>query len=265
MSSITDYPMHVLTHQVVVVTGASSGMGRATALLLAKKGCRLALIGRRKKRLETVGGQAEKNGALDVLSIQCDVRKPDDVHRAIDEILRRWNRIDVLLNVAGLALRGAVDGYALEDWNTVIDTDLTGVFLMCREVLPYMKRQGQGQIINVSSGAGRNGIANMASYSAAKFGVIGFTESLGLEVRNDNIRVSVICPGSTVSEFHRVAGRVQSPAPPKPSYALYPEEVAGVIEAMLTQPSQAWMSYVVLRPLNTSLKRPLPDTIGHDT
>ena len=166
-----------------------------------------------------------------------------------------FSRIDVLVNAAGLALRGIVADYSIDAWNTVLDTNLTGTFNMCRAVLPQMRRQHQGQILNISSGAGRNGIAGLASYSASKFGVIGFTESLGLEVRNEDIRVSVICPGSTVSNFRHVANREKAPSTPKPSYSMFPSEVAGVIESMLIQPKQAWMSYVVLRPLNTSIQR----------
>jgi 3-oxoacyl-[acyl-carrier protein] reductase len=150
-----------------------------------------------------------------------------------------------------------VDGYALDDWRTVIDTNLTGTFLACRAVVPAMKRQGGGQIINISSGAGRNGIKNMAAYCAAKFGVVGFTESLGLEVRNHNIRVAVLMPGSVATDFSRVAKREgQSQAQGREiGYAMTADEVAGVIAAMLAQPAQAWMSEVVLRPLNLDLRR----------
>jgi 3-oxoacyl-[acyl-carrier protein] reductase len=175
--------------------------------------------------------------------------------------LDRFGRIDILINSAGLSLNGEVDGYPIEDWRTVIDTNLTGTFLTCRAVAPAMKRQGGGQIINISSGAGRNGIKDMSAYCASKFGVIGFTEAFGLEVRNQNIRVSVLLPGSVATDFSRVAKRNGAVSPGgsrEIGYAMIAEEVASVIVAMLEQPAQAWMSEVTLRPLNMELKRRLP-------
>jgi NADP-dependent 3-hydroxy acid dehydrogenase YdfG len=152
-------------------------------------------------------------------------------------------------------LNGEVDGYALEDWRTVVETNLTGTFLTCRAVLPQMKRQGAGEILNISSGAGRNGIKQMAAYCASKFGVIGFTESLALEVRNHNIRVSTLLPGSVATDFSRVAKRQERDDTTDIGYSMTPEEVASIIVAMLEQPRQAWTSEVVLRPLNMELRR----------
>ena len=179
--------------------------------------------------------------------------------RAIAATLDRFGRIDILINSAGLSLNGEVDGYAIADWRTVIDTNLTGTFLTCRSALPTMKRQGSGQIINISSGAGRNGIKQMAAYCASKFAVIGFTESLALEVRERNIRVSVLIPGSIATRFSPSARREADPrtGPRDIGYSLTADEVAGVILAMLEQPDQAWMSEVVLRPLNMELRRTL--------
>ncbi|HEY8461399.1 MAG TPA: SDR family oxidoreductase [Blastocatellia bacterium] len=243
---------------VAVVTGASSGIGRAAALALAERGLRLALLARSESVLSGVADEARGRGASDAAYFICDVRDESAVDRAIASTLDRFGRIDVLINSAGLSLNGEVDGYSLEDWRTVIDTNLTGTFLTCRAVAPVMKRQGGGQIINISSGAGRNGIKEMSAYCASKFGVIGFTESFGLEVRNQNIRVSVLLPGSVATDFSRVAKR-DGGGPPGGSrdigYAMTAEEVASVIVAMLEQPAQAWMSEVTLRPLNLELKR----------
>lgn len=241
-----------LENNVCIVTGASSGIGQAAALALAEKGTLLGLIARSPERLQEVARQATDRGARGVLALQCDVRQEDDVQRSVGRVLEQWGRVDVLLNVAGLGLRGPVDGFSLDDWRTVLDTNLTGTFLMCRAVLPSMRQRRTGQILNVSSGAGKNGIAEMAAYCASKFGVIGFTESLGLEVRNDNIRVAVVCPGSTETAFGRTANRGTDK---KNAYAMTPGEVAGVLMAVLRQPPQAWMSEVVLRPLNLKLER----------
>jgi len=245
---------------VAIITGASSGVGRAAALTLAEKGLRLSLLARSESALSEVAGEARDRGASDVLHFVCDVRDEAAVDRAVASTLVRFGRVDVLINSAGLSLNGEVDGYPLENWRTVIDTNLTGTFLTCRAVAPAMKRQGGGQIINISSGAGRNGIKEMSAYCASKFGVIGFTESFALEVRNQNIRVSVLLPGSVATDFSRVAKRGGSRGRDEGGsreigYSMTAEEVASVIVAMLEQPSQAWMSEVTLRPLNLELRR----------
>lgn len=246
---------------VAIVTGASSGIGRATALALGRKGLRIALLARSSGRLEKVNEEVSQAGSPDAIHLKCDVSNEGNVDRATATILDRWGRVDVLVNNAGLSLNGPVEEYSLEDWRTVIGTNLTGTFLMCRAVLSAMKRQSGGQIINVSSGAGRNGIAGMGAYCASKFGVIGLTESLGLEVRNHNIRVSVILPGSVATEFSSVANRGRPEGHDESSigYKMTADEVAGVIVSMLEQPDQAWTSEVVLRPLNLELRRSLTD------
>src|SRR5262245_33254825 len=181
--------MKLSANTVAVITGASSGIGRATALALADEGLRLSLLSRSEGALLQIAEEARERGASDVHYFICDVRDEAAVDSSIASTLDRFGRIDILINSAGLSLNGAVDGYSLGDWNTVIGTNLTGTFLTCRAVVPTMKRQGGGQIINISSGAGRNGIKEMAAYCASKFGVIGFTESFALEVRNHNICV----------------------------------------------------------------------------
>jgi NADP-dependent 3-hydroxy acid dehydrogenase YdfG len=245
---------------VAIITGASSGIGRAAALALAEKGLRLSLLARSESVLSEVAEAAGDRGASDVRRFVCDVRDEAEVDRAVASTLDRFGRIDVLINSAGLSLNGELDGYSLEDWRTVIDTNLTGTFLTCRAVVPAMKRRGGGQIINISSGAGRNGIKEMSAYCASKFGVIGLTESFALEVRNHNIRVSVLIPGSVATDFSRVAKRDGSRdrdegGSREIGYSMTSEEVASVIVAMLEQPSQAWMSEVILRPLNLELRR----------
>ena len=248
--------------QVAVITGASVGIGRATALALAARGLRLALLARRPEPLAEVAALAREAGAPEVLVCPCDVREESSVQEAVATAAQRFGRIDILLNNAGLSLNGEVDGYSMADWRTVLDTNLTGTFLLCREVLPWMKAQRSGQIINVSSGAGRTGIRGMGAYCASKFGVVGLTEALGHEVRAFQIRVAVLLPGSVATDFFRVANRQPlaeaAQEPEEIGYALLPEVVASVIVAMLSQPDQAWMSEVVLRPLNLELRRSRP-------
>lgn len=247
------------SEKVAIITGASSGIGSATAVALARHGLNLCLLGRSVERLGEVELLAREAGATEVAIFPGDLCDEKTIETVIPAIVERFGRIDILINNAGLSLNGGVDGYSLDDWKTVIDTNLTAPFLLCREVLPAMKRQRGGQIINISSGAGRNGIRNMSAYCASKFGLIGFTESLGHEVRPWDIRVSVLLPGSVATDFFRVANRVanrgeEGEAGKSAGYAMLPEEVASVIVSMLAQPAQAWMSEVVLRPLNLDLQ-----------
>ncbi len=250
----------MLQNQVVVITGASSGIGAASALALAQRGARLCLLARSTERLVEIADAALRQGVADVFIQSCDVRDEASVNAAMVASHARFGRLDALINCAGLSLNGAVNGYALDDWRTVIETNLTGTFLCCRAVLPFMLQQAaeplRGQIINLSSGAGRNGIKHMAAYCAAKFGVIGFTESLAHEVRNDDIRVAVLLPASTATNFSNTARRMDEAANTHDiGYALTAAEVAEVMVAMLAQPPQAWMSEVLLRPLNLERKR----------
>jgi NADP-dependent 3-hydroxy acid dehydrogenase YdfG len=237
---------------VAIVTGASSGIGLATVSALVERGVRVGMLARSLDKLQEAA-EAIRSRRGEAMEIACDVRDETAVNEAISRVLDRFKRIDILINSAGLSLNGEVDAYPTSDWKTVIDTNLTGTFFTCRAVLPAMKRQGSGQIINISSGAGRNGIANMAAYCASKFGVIGFTEALSLEVRRSNIRVSALVPGSVATRFSQVAKR--STEEREIGYAMTAGEVAEVIVSMLGQPDQAWMSEVILRPLNLDLRR----------
>ena len=247
-----------LQGQVAILTGGGRGIGAATAERLATLGARVVLAARSEEEVEAVASRL-RGQSMQAIAVPGDVTDPDIVEEIVEAALDQFGRVDILINNAGLSLNGEVDGYALSDWQTVIGTNLTGPFLLCREVLPGMKRQRGGQIINVASGAGRNGIKNMAAYCASKFGLIGFTESLGHEVRPWNIRVSALLPGSVATDFFRVANRLAEGADGREArsagYAMLPEEVASVILSMLLQPPQAWMSEVVLRPLNLELTR----------
>ena len=149
--------MRIDKDTVAIITGASAGIGRATATTLARQGARLTLIARSEEALSDAVADALVQGATDAFYQVCDIRDETQVDAAVAATLERYQWIDVLINNAGLSLNGEVDGYPLDDWRTVIDTNLTGTFLFSRAVLPAMKNQGSGQIINVSSGAGRNG------------------------------------------------------------------------------------------------------------
>jgi short-subunit dehydrogenase len=185
---------------VVIITGASSGIGAATALRLAREGMRLTLAARRQDRLEQVAAGVESLGR-EALVVQTDVRDRDDIQRMVQATLERWGRIDVLLNNAGLGHDDLLVKVKPDDIRDEIHVNLTAVIECAQAVLPVMLRQKSGHIINVSSIAGLIATPGSSVYSATKFGVIGFSDALRRELRGSGIHVSAFCPGYTASEI----------------------------------------------------------------
>jgi len=186
--------LNELDGQVVIVTGASAGIGRAIALAFAREGCRVTLSARTEERLQQVAEEVEDLGG-EALVVPVDVTKAADIERMVEETVERFGRVDILINNAGILILKKVVDTTFEDWKRTLDTDLTSVFLASKAVLPQMIEQKSGQIINVASIAGKRSGRLHGSYSAAKFGVLGFTEALASEVKEHNIRVNAVNPG----------------------------------------------------------------------
>jgi NAD(P)-dependent dehydrogenase (short-subunit alcohol dehydrogenase family) len=235
-----------LQNKVVIVTGASRGIGRSIALLFAQQGARVVLSARDKRELEKVARPIglQKGQAL---VIPCDVTRENQVKNLIKKTLQKYRRIDILINNAGLGIHKPIIEFTSQDWDITLDTNLKGPFLCTREALPVMIKQKGGQIINIGSLAGKNPIANLAAYCASKFGLIGFSESVGLEVRNHNIKLNLLLPGTVDTSFGKRKPRA------KPGQhtenALTAEEVAEACLFLATQESLAWTSQMNLRPL----------------
>ncbi len=223
----------------VIVTGAGRGIGKAISLAFAAEGAKVALTARTSADLKKLADEIGKKGGT-ALAVPADVREESQVKHLIDEVRQAFGTVDILVNNAGLGIHQPVAEFSVSDWDVTLDTNLKGLFLCSREALKLMIPRRSGQIINIGSLAGRNALAGLAAYCASKWGVIGFTESLALEVRNHNIRVSVVLPGSVDTSF----GKGNAP-----SYALKPEEVAEVVLGVARQDGQTWTSIVELRPL----------------
>ena len=183
-----------LSGKVAVVTGAGRGLGEQIALALAEAGADLALVGRNRRNLEAVAARARRMGRK-VIVIRADVRREKDVVRMGRQAYESFKRIDILVNNAGVIQRAPAMKISLQDWQEVIDTNLTGPFLCMKTCQPIMVRQGGGSIINMASGAGLFGRANMSSYCASKAGVANLTRALAIEWAKDKIRVNAIAPG----------------------------------------------------------------------
>lgn len=228
--------MESIAGQVAVVTGAGRGIGRAVAIRLASLGARVVIGARTLAELEET---ARLTGGAVV--VQTDVRRRGDVENLLDAAAP-IGPVDILVNCAGIGMFGPVARFTDEQFEDVMQTNLSGIFYSCRHVLGSMTARGTGHIINVASIAGRVGSANRAVYCASKFAVVGFSEALAEEVRSDGVRVSVICPGSTNTRFS------SSPESKAADRLLQPEDVAHVVEMLVTQKANSFISEVVLRP-----------------
>ncbi len=229
--------MAALNGKVAVVTGGNRGIGRGIAEALAREGVTVALTARdaavATKAAGEVGGGA-RGYAL-------DVRRSEQVASVFAAVDRDLGGVDVLVNNAGVGLFAPVSDMSLDDWHTVIETNVNGVFYCTREVIPRMRVRGGGYIFNVSSLAGRNAFPGAAAYCASKHAVNGFSEVLFQEVREHGIRVTYLMPGSVATEFGR--GSVA-----KSSWALQPEDVGEMVVDLLRTHPRAMHSRVEMRP-----------------
>jgi 3-oxoacyl-[acyl-carrier protein] reductase len=183
-----------LDGRVAIVTGASQGIGRDCALALAEHGADVALLARTREKLEAVAEELRQLGRR-ALALPTDVTEADQVNTAIARVLSEWGRIDILVNNAGLTRDALLLRMKREDWDLVLRTNLTSVFLCCQAVLPTMLRARYGRIINITSVMGQMGNVGVSNYAASKAGIIGFTKALAREVASRNITVNAVAPG----------------------------------------------------------------------
>ena len=182
-----------------IVTGSTRGIGKETALLLLQKGLNVIISSRSQQSVDNVIQEIfDKfpSKKENVLGLKCDVSKQSDIKNLVDISIKKFRRIDFLINNAGIVYYKSMMKTTEEEWDKTIEINLKGIFLFTNEVLPYMIENKSGVIVNVSSGAGKSGFPNLSAYCASKFGIIGFTESVAKEVAdNYNVKVMAICPG----------------------------------------------------------------------
>ncbi|HYL79183.1 MAG TPA: SDR family NAD(P)-dependent oxidoreductase [Candidatus Acidoferrum sp.] len=189
--------------KVVLVTGAWSGIAAATAREFAREGARVALLARRKDRLEAVADEIRRAGG-EAMVCAGDVTDPAAVQAAVERILGEWKRVDVLVNNAGRGIVAPFEMVTAQELRDLLEVNLVGVLGLTQAVLPAMRRQGSGHIINVSSVAGRRATALSSAYNATKFALVGLSEALRQELRGTGVQVSIVYPIDTESEFHEV-------------------------------------------------------------
>ena len=225
--------------KIVLITGGTKGIGYATAAAFHKEGAKIFLCARNESQLKRVLGDFDGNAE----GMACDVRSESQVKQAVDECVRVFGGIDVLVNNAGIGLFGKlVEEISPDEFRAVIETNLNGTFYMCHHALPVIKNRGGGYIFNVSSLAGQNAHPRMSAYNASKFGLNGFTEALMLEARQDDVRVSLVCPGSVNTEFN------DEEITDEKAWQLHADDIARAIVDMMRYPSNAHASKIELRP-----------------
>jgi short-subunit dehydrogenase len=193
-----------LQNRVVIITGASAGIGRETALLFAKEGCRLALAARRKDRLDALAEEVKKAGG-EALSVQADVSKEEQVERLLQQTTEHFGGLDVLVNNAGFGLFAKIEDTTVEELQAIFATNFAGTFYVIKAALPFLQRQKAGHIINVSSVAGKRAFPLSGAYCATKFAMNGLTEALRTELRGTGIDVSLVLPVGTATDFFTTA------------------------------------------------------------
>jgi 3-oxoacyl-[acyl-carrier protein] reductase len=225
---------------VGIVTGGSKGIGLAVARAFLARGMQVTIAARKEAELQAVARALGPGDMLHVVT--ADVRDAGDAQRLVDDTVRRFGGVDVLVNNAGVGRFASVADMSLEDWRQVIDTNLSGVFYCCRAAIAPMKTRGAGFIINISSLAGKNPFAGGAAYCASKTGLNAFSEALMQEVRYDNIRVSCVMPGSVSTGFGDRGSSGEA------DWKLAPDDVARVVVDLIAHDPRSLPSRVELRP-----------------
>ncbi len=237
--------MENLQGKYALVTGGTRGLGKATALALAKEGVNVAISGRNEALLQTTTKELESLGVKAVYAV-FDVAKKEEVKKGIAHIFAHFPQIDILINNAGIASFGTFLEMDENVWESIIQTNVLGMYYVTKEILPQMVKQNEGDIFNVASTAGLNGNPSTSAYSASKFAVVGMSEALMKEVRKNNIRVVTLTPSTIASDMSKELNLTDG----NPEKVLQPEDFAELIIATLKFPRRALLKSASLWSTN---------------
>ncbi|MGD8288176.1 MAG: SDR family oxidoreductase [Gemmatimonadota bacterium] len=227
-----------LTGKVAIVTGSTKGIGLAVAERMVNEGASVVISSRTAADVESVAGRLGDSA----IGIPCDVADPSACQALADQTVERFGRLDVLVNNAGFGIFKPISEMSIEEWRRQIDVNLGGVYFMSKAALPHLSATGDGFIINIGSLAGRNSFAGGTGYNASKFGLVGMTEAMMLDVRHDDVRVSIIMPGSVNTNF---GGKEQKA---ERSWPLQADDCALAVMQLLEYPKEAHVSRIEMRP-----------------
>jgi 3-oxoacyl-[acyl-carrier protein] reductase len=221
--------------KVAVVTGGTKGIGRAIVEALVGRGVRVVVGARTAADVEGVAAELGEG----VVGVVCDVREAGDCGGLVETAVREFGGLDILVNNAGVGVFQKVEDLGVEEWDRVIETNLSGVFYCSNAAIPHLKRRGGGWIINIGSLAGKNAFPGGAAYNASKFGLIGFSEALMQEVRHDGIRVTYIMPGSVATPGFSTG---------EAEWKIQPEDLGQIVLDLLAMPDRTLPSRIEVRP-----------------
>jgi NAD(P)-dependent dehydrogenase (short-subunit alcohol dehydrogenase family) len=227
-----------LSGKVAIVTGSTKGIGRAIAERLVAEGCRVVVSARTEVDVHATSDALGERA----VGIPCDVADPSACQALVDETVDRFGRLDILVNNAGLGVFKPIGELSVEEWRRQIDVNLGGVFYCSKAALKPLSDSGDGFIINIGSLAGRNTFRGGTGYNASKFGLVGMTEAMMLDVRYDDVRVSIIMPGSVNTHFNG-----KEPAPER-GWRLEAGDCAAAVVQLLSYPKEAHVSRIEMRP-----------------
>jgi len=228
-------------NKTAYITGGSKGIGLGVAKAMLAKGMNVAITGRNRESLNVAIEVLNKVGNGEILAIESDVRDYESEKNAIGQVLKKWGTLDVVIANAGVGKFASIEDMSLEDWNSVIDINLTGVFHTVKASIPSMK-ESKGYIITIASLAGTNFFKKGSAYNASKFGLVGFTQAIMMDLRQYGVRVTTIMPGSVATYFN---GHVPSD---EDSWKIQPEDIGQMIVDLLKMNPRTLPSKIEIRP-----------------
>jgi 3-oxoacyl-[acyl-carrier protein] reductase len=236
-----------LEGKVAVVTGAGRGIGKAVSVALARARCRVVLAARTRAQIEAVQKEILSQGG-DALALPTDLTADEDIQRLVEATQTKWGAADILINNAGWGKRAPVVGASLTDWDRTFRLNLRAPMVLAKALLPNMIAKGEGAVINIGSVSGKTGEANGAAYSASKFGLIGFTQSLYEEVREHGIKVAVILPGFVDTPLIPPNRQLDR------SKMIQADDIAQTVLFVLTSPATSCPVEITVRPQRSPFK-----------
>jgi NADP-dependent 3-hydroxy acid dehydrogenase YdfG len=248
-----------MNQKIALITGATAGIGSATAFLLAQNNYNLILTGRRKERLVTIKNQLETNFDCKVQILNFDIRRRSEVEKALTGLPNDWKAIDVLINNAGLAAGlGPVNSADIDDWDNMIDTNIKGLLYTTRIVTPWMVERQSGHIINISSIAGKEAYPNGSVYCGTKHAVAAITKAMRIELMPSGIKITSIAPGAVETEFSlvRFRGNEEKASQVYKGFTpLFANDIAETILFVITRPSHVNIDDLLIMPTNQASAR----------
>ncbi len=233
--------MESLKNKVAFITGGSKGIGYGVAEALVNIGVRVAITSRHKDEVEQAAQELSRKGQGEVFGVEADVRQFESQQQAINQVLDKWGQLDILVANAGVGHYGSIEELTPEQWQQTIDTNLTGVFYSVKAAIPALKAS-KGYIFTISSLAGTNFFAGGSAYNASKFGVTGFTQAVMLDVRNHDVKVTTIMPGSVATYFNDHTPTEED------AWKIQPEDIGELVVDLVKMNRRALPSKIEMRP-----------------